>query len=105
MEGDLDKEHLEKLFEVLVGLLEDEDEETRYEAVVNLGKMGEKGIGYLIKALDAGSELVKRGARMSLILNGETSLPYLEKELESLPPDIEKAKLIQEIIDRIRAAG
>ncbi len=103
LEANLDKEHLEKLFEVLIGLLNDEDEEMRYEAVMLMGKMGDRGIEHLIKALDDESEFVKRGARISLILNGKASLPYLERELKSHTLDIEKTRLIQEIIDKIKA--
>jgi len=102
LEANLDGKHIEELLEVLVGLLNERDEYIRYETVVNLGKVGEKGIKHLIEALDDESALVRRGAAMALILNRETSLRYLERELEVISPNIEKARLIQDIIKKIK---
>ena len=75
----LEKEDLEKALPVLNKILEEGDEEARYEAVVVLGKLGEKGAEFLVRALEDESELVRRGAAMGILMIGEKALPYLEK--------------------------
>ena len=91
---------LEKCLPVLDEILKKGDEEARYEAVVVLGKLGEKGIELLVKALEDESELVRRGAAMGILINGEKSLPFLDKMVEK-GNEIAK-ELAKELAEKIK---
>jgi HEAT repeat protein len=84
----------EKILGILEEVLEKGNEDFRYEAVTILGKMGERGVELLVRALEDESELVRRGASMGLLMIGEKSLPYLKRVAE-------KNELARELIEKI----
>jgi hypothetical protein len=85
---------LGRTIKILGKILERGDEDFRYEVVTILGKFGEEGIELLVRALEDESDLVRRGASVGILMNGERSLPYLKRVAE-------KNELARELIEKI----
>jgi len=92
----VENKDLEKFLPVLREILEEGDEDARYETVTILGRLEEGGLELLTRALKDESEVVRRGAAMGILMMAEKALPFLEKAAES------GDELAKELIEKIR---
>ncbi len=88
----------EDMTSIIAGLLEDECGDVRREAALTLGKIGEKALPHLVRALNHADPEVRWRAAMSIEqIGSRKALPYLKSRLEKEADPTVKYQIVKAV--------